>query len=409
MKKFFNRLSPLLLLLFAVSVMPLSSCQVKEISAAGAERVPLKQETAADTLSSVPNAETETVENPASPPTEEDLREETIDHILAEMTMEEKLGQMFLAAYSGDDTAEILAQYHFGGFLLFAEDFESETPETIAADLAALQESAAYGLILAVDEEGGTVTRISKYPQYRETPFQSPREIYSTGGMEELRADAVEKAQLLSSLGLNVNMAPVCDISTEAGDFMYARSLGESAEMTAAFVSLVVEESQELGIGSVLKHFPGYGKAVDTHTGIAYDYRTYEEFAACDLIPFQAGIDSGAEMVMLSHIIVSAIDPEQPVSVSAKAVNILRNNLAFDGVIITDDLAMAGITNFSETGYAALDAIMAGCDMLCCSNWPEQYPAVLAACQDGTIPESRLDDSVRRILRMKILLGIIED
>lgn len=419
MKKFLIRLP--LLLLAALFVIALFSCRTRDFSPAGAGRVPLKPETAADSLSSLadstadstldsaPDAEPETVEIPEPAPTAEELREAVIDRILAEMTTEEKLGQMFLASYSGENTAEILAQYHFGGFLLFAADFESETPETIAADLAALQESAAYGLILAVDEEGGTVTRISRYPQYREMPFPSPREIYHTGGMEGIRADAIEKARLLSSLGLNLNMAPVCDISTEDGDFMYARSLGESAEVTAAFVSLVVEESQQLGIGSVLKHFPGYGKAVDTHTGIAYDYRTYHEFAACDLIPFQAGIDSGAEMVMLSHIIVSAIDPERPVSVSDKAVTLLRNELGFKGVIITDDLAMAGITNFSETGYAALDAVMAGCDMLCCSNWKEQYPAVLAACRDGTIPESRLDDSVRRILRMKISMGIIED
>lgn len=406
--KFNKHIFPLLLLLL-LTVMVLCSCRIREAPAensAGVGRTLMKEKTTEEPLSLLS-------ENPPEPdkvrpvPTEEELRENTIDRLLSGMTLEEKLGQMFLASYSGDSSGEILAQYHFGGFILFAGDFESETPDSIAADLAALQEGAKYGLILAADEEGGTVTRISKYPQYRTEPFQSPRELYNAGGMDAIRTDAMEKAALLSSLGLNLNMAPVCDISTEAGDFMYSRSLGGDAALTSEFVSIVVKESQNLGVGSVLKHFPGYGKAVDTHTGMAYDYRSYHEIAAWDLLPFQAGIESGAEAIMLSHIISSAIDPERPVSVSAKAVDILRNTMGFEGIIITDDLAMAGITEFSESGYAALDAILAGCDMVCCSNWAEQYPAVLAACQNGTIPESRLDASVRRILRLKMEFGII--
>lgn len=402
--KFRKHILPLLLLPL-LTVMVLCSCRMRESAAEnsiGVGRVPMKEETTEVPLSSLPEpAET------ARQPTEEELREEAIDRLISGMTLEEKLGQMFLAAYSGDSTAEILNRYHFGGFILFAKDFESETPDSIAADLAALQESAEYGLILAVDEEGGTVTRISKFTQYRTEPFRSPRDLYNSGGIDAIRTDTAEKAELLSSLGINVNMAPVCDISTDTEDFMYARSLGENAELTAEFVSLVVKESQNRGIGSALKHFPGYGKAVDTHTGMAYDTRSYEEIAAWDLLPFQAGIDSGAGFVMLSHIISSAIDPDRPASVSPKAADILRNTMGFDGVIITDDLAMEGITEFSESGYAALDAISAGCDMVCCSNWAEQYPAVLAACQNGTIPESRLDESVKRILCLKLTLGIL--
>ena len=208
-------------------------------------------------------------------------------------------------------------------------------------------------------------------------------------------------------MGLNVNMAPVCDISADPADFMYKRSPGGDAAQTAEIAAAVIEETAAFGVGSVLKHFPGYGKAVDTHTGMAYDYRSYEETAGWDLVPFQAGIDSGAEFVMLSHIIASSVDPLKPASVSPKSAALLRS-MGFDGVIITDDLAMEGITDFTENGCAALDAILAGCDMVCCSNWKEQYPAVLAACGDGRITESRLDESVRRILRTKLALGILE-
>jgi len=338
---------------------------------------------------------------------EDELEEAFIDKLISEMTIEEKLGQMFMAAYNDVTAAENLEKYHFGAYILFAKDFENETPESISDKLGQLQESSKYGLITAVDEEGGSVTRISRFSQYRDVPFDSPRVIYSTGGIEAIRAAEREKAELLHSLGVNLNMAPVCDISTDVNDFMYYRSLGENAEITSEFVSAVIEEAREFGVGCVLKHFPGYGSVADTHTGIAYDYRSYSELAASDLIPFKAGIDSGAGAVLLSHIISYGVDSERPVSVSSKAVELLRGELGFDGVIVTDDLAMSGITNFSENGCAALDAISAGCDLLCCSNWAEQYPAVLQACESGAVSEARLDESVKRLLRLKLSLGII--
>ena len=226
--------------------------------------------------------------------------------------------------------------------------------------------------------------------------------------MDAIKKDAAEKAALLASLGINLNMAPVADISTEADDFMYWRSVGLDAEGTAEFVRTVIREAKAAGIGSAAKHFPGYGSVADTHTGMAYDGRTLDELRAKDFIPFAAAVEEGVEAVLVSHIITSSVDAEKPASVSAKTVVLLREELGYDGVILTDDLAMAGITDYCTTGNAALEAILAGCDLLCCTNWDTQYAAVWAAVEDGTLTEERLNESAARVLRMKYSMGLWE-
>ncbi len=341
------------------------------------------------------------------PETPEQVRERRISEELAKMTAREKLGQMFMPAYS-DATAAGIADYAFGAYILFAANFELESVDSLSAKMAALQEQAKYGLLTAVDEEGGTVTRISRFPQYRAEKFKSPRTLYSWGGMEAIRKDAAEKAALLASLGMNLNMAPVADISLNEGDFMYWRSVGLDAEGTAEFVRTVIREGKAGGVGSVAKHFPGYGSVADTHTGMAYDSRTLDELRAADFVPFTAAIEEGVDAILVSHIITASIDAEKPASVSAKTVALLRDELGYDGIIMTDDLAMSGITDYCTTGNAALEAILAGCDMLCCSNWDVQYPAVWQAVEDGTITEERLNESAARILRVKYGMGLWE-
>jgi len=339
------------------------------------------------------------------PETPDAVRERRISEELAEMTVREKLGQMFMVAY-GDTTAAAISDYAFGAYILFAGNFEFETADTLSAKMAALQSQAKYGLLTAVDEEGGTVTRISRFTQFRADKFKSPRTLYSWGGMELIKTDAAEKAALLASLGMNLNMAPVADISVNQGDFMYWRSVGLDAAGTAEFVRTVIREAKAGGIGSVAKHFPGYGSVADTHTGMAYDNRSLDELRASDFVPFAAAIGEGVESVLVSHIITSAIDAEKPASVSAKTVALLREELGYDGIIMTDDLAMAGITDYCTSGNAALEAILAGCDMLCCTNWETQYPAVWAAVESGTVTEERLNESAARILRVKYDMGL---
>ena len=339
------------------------------------------------------------------PETPEQVRERRISEELAKMTLREKLGQMFMPAYSSA-AAQQITEYAFGSYILFAADFETETTDGLSAKMAALQEQAKYGLLTAVDEEGGTVTRISRFTQYRAEKFKSPRTLYSWGGMELIRSDAAEKAALLKSLGMNLNMAPVADISQNESDFMYWRSVGLDADGTAEFVRTVIRESALSGVGSVAKHFPGYGSVADTHTGMAYDNRSLDELRAKDFVPFAAAVEEGVCAILVSHIITESIDAEKPASVSAKTVALLRDELGYDGIIMTDDLAMAGITDYCTTGNAALEAILAGCDMLCCSNWSTQYPAVWEAVGNGTVTEERLNESAARILRVKYDMGL---
>ena len=339
----------------------------------------------------------------------EDPVEQRAEELLAGMTLEEKVGQMFIARCPETDAASKVTQYHLGGYILFARDFTGKTKEEVTASIQSYQNAAEIPLLIGVDEEGGTVNRVSKNANLRETPFASPQELYAQGGWDLIRSDTQEKCQLLQSLGINLNFAPVCDVSQDPQDFIYPRSFGQDAEQTAVYVQTVVGVMSEEHMGSVLKHFPGYGNNSDTHTGVAYDERPYETFVNSDFLPFQAGIDAGADMVLVSHNVVSCMDDQVPASISLPVHNILRNELGFDGVIITDDLVMEGVRQFAGDAEIAVRAVQAGNDMLCCTDFEVQVPAVIKAVETGEITEERLNESVLRILKMKIKLSIIAD
>ena len=327
--------------------------------------------------------------------------------LLNEMTLEEKTGQMFLARCPETDGAQKAAEYHLGGYILFGRDFSGKTEEEIIRTIQSYQSTAKIPLFIGADEEGGTVNRISTNPNLRSEPFLSSQELYKKGGFELIQSDTREKCELLCSLGVNLNFAPVCDISQDPDDFIYKRSFGQDAEQTSAYVQSVVQTMSEEGVGSVLKHFPGYGNNADTHTGIAYDHRPYETFLDSDFLPFQAGIHAGADMVLVSHNIVSCMDGQTPSSLSLEVHKILREELGFTGVIITDDLAMNGVRDFAGDTEAAVLAVQAGNDLLCCTDFEVQIPAVLQAVEEGKITEEQINESVLRILKLKISLGIL--
>ena len=345
---------------------------------------------------------------PAVPPASEPSPEERAQAILSEMTLEERVGQMFLARFPKEDAAALAADFHLGGYILFSRDFRDRTPEQVRQTIADCQQGASLPMFMAVDEEGGTVTRVSRFPQFRDTPFLSPQQLYAAGGLEAVQADAAEKCRLLLGLGLNMNFAPVCDISRNPEDFMYARSFGQDAAQTARYVQTVVSEMKAQGMGSVLKHFPGYGSSADTHTGIAWDDRPYETFVASDFLPFQAGIDAGADLVLVSHNIVRSMDDQRPASLSPKVHQILREELGFEGVIVTDDLQMDGVRDFAGDEQAAVLAVQAGNDLLCCTDFQTQLPAVVRAVEAGEIAQAQIDQSVLRILKLKLALGLLD-
>ncbi len=343
--------------------------------------------------------------------TQSDPYEDTIikqaQAILDDMTLEEKVGQMFIARCPKKNAAQKAAAYHLGGYLLFGRDFEGKSKAEIVQTIQSYQEAVTIPMFIGVDEEGGAVNRVSRNPQLRAVPFWSSQALYQEGGFDLICSDTREKCELLHSLGINLNFAPVCDVSQNPDDFIYDRSFGKDAQQTAEYVRVVVDTMTQEGMGSVLKHFPGYGNNADTHTGVAYDDRPYETFQTSDFLPFQSGINSGASMVLVSHNVVNCFDSQFPASLSKTVHQILREEMGFSGVVITDDLAMDGVREFASDDQVAVLAVQAGNDMLCCTDFETQIPAVVEAVERGEIPESRIDQSVLRILQRKVHLGIL--
>ena len=259
---------------------------------------------------------------------------------MKKMSIEEKVGQLFLVRYDNSMTSEY-SKYFPSGYVLFSRDFNGQTKESIKEELDNIDSN--IPLTFAVDEEGGFVTRVSRYINFRNDKFLSPRSYYDQGGYDLVKKMEKEKAELLLSIGINLNLAPVADVSTNPNDFIYNRSFGLNAEETSTFIKNMVEYSNEFGISSCLKHFPGYGNNVDTHTGSATDNRSYETFTSSDYLPFIAGIKEKVPMILVSHNIVTSIDDEVPASLSIKIHEELRDKLKFSGIIITDDLDMSAI------------------------------------------------------------------
>ena len=342
-------------------------------------------------------------------------RAQELEDRLARMTLAEKVGQLFFLRCPSSGAEAAVAQYHLGGILLFTQDYKDAsgdwlTQDAFAEKLAALQDAAesdtGIPLLIGSDEEGGTVTRASRNPNLFPSKFPSPQSLFETVGLEGLLADTQQYNSRLHSLGITVNFAPVCDVSTNPKDFIYERSFGQNAQTTADYIAQVVAAMSDAGIASVLKHFPGYGSNADTHTGIAVDERPYEQFLAEDYLPFAAGIGAGAPFVLVSHNIVTCLDSSYPASLSAAWHEQLRSHLGFEGVILTDDLDMGAVKAYADGGNIAVLALQAGNDMIVCSDLT-QIGAVIAAVQDGTLSEETIDSACRRVLAAKQSLLLI--
>ena len=335
-------------------------------------------------------------------------QEVKLDKIISGMTLEEKVGQLFYVRCPDEGATQWITDYHLGGFVLFGRDFAEKTVEQVRHDIQSYQQaSIKVPLLIGVDEEGGDVVRISDNPNLYSEVFPSPKNVYEQGVWEDTDATENEKAHLLLSLGVNVNMAPVCDISDDPYSFIYSRSFSGDVSEVNTFVTKTVNICKEKRLGTVLKHFPGYGDNADTHEDMVYDDRSYETYQKTDFQPFKAGVEAGADSVLVAHIVVESMDDSLPASLSPKVHEVLRTELDFDGVIMTDDLAMEGVAKYTDADTAAVAAIQCGNDLLCCSDVETEYPAVLEAVQSGVITEERVDESVRRILRWKQNLGLL--
>lgn len=327
--------------------------------------------------------------------------------VLDTMTLEEKIGQLFLVRCPEIEQLDFYLSMKPGGFILFGRDFTDKTNNQVVSDIGYYQNNSTIPMIIGVDEEGGTVVRVSSNPLLANERFKSPQELFAIGGFEEIKKDTMKKSELLLNLGINLNLAPVADVSINETDFIYQRTFGKDALETSEYAKTVVEVMKNSGISSTLKHFPGYGSNVDTHTGSAYDTRPYERFVNSDFIPFKAGIDAGADSVLVSHNVIEAIDKELPASLSQEVIDILRNDLEFTGIIMTDDLSMGAITQLETELPPEVTAVLAGNDMLIVTDFENSYKTLLNAVKIGGISLERIDESVLRILQWKFYKNLL--
>ncbi len=323
-------------------------------------------------------------------------REDALEK-LNKMSLDEKIAQIFLVRYP-DSGVDTLKKYQFGGYVFYAKDFENKNYDEVKKMISDLQDVSKIPILTAVDEEGGKVVRVSSNPNLVKEPFKSSRELYLEGGFETIKEDTINKSKILFDLGINLNLAPVIDVSTNSNDYMYSRALGEDSSVTSQYAKEVIKASKGLGVSYTLKHFPGYGNNADTHSGEVIDNRSYEDILKNDLPPFEAGIDEGAEAVLVSHNIVNSIDSNNPASLSISVHNLLRNKLHFKGIIITDDLAMGATKDIDG---ATLKAILSGNDLIITTDYEKSINSVKEAISNKVIDESLIDRLAFRIIAWK--------
>lgn len=411
-----------ILLLFCVGMvftMGLSGCQRRAAespsSASSGAQDPAPENPSSEVSVSASSESTKPSEEDTAPAGEADkeidlfsLYRAEAEQIAAQLTTEEKVWQVFLAAIPAGVDAAVFAQEHpAGGYLLFRWDFEELDTQGVREKMAALSAGSIRPL-LAVDEEGGEIVRVSWYPVLREERFPAPSVLWAQGGADAVYGDAFEKGQFLASLGINLCLAPVADVSQDPNDYIYSRTIGGNAQETGWYVSAAVKGLQEAGVGAVLKHFPGYGNNVNTHTGIAVDERPLAQFESEDLLPFAAGIEARCGSVLVSHNIVNAFDSEYPASLSEPVHTYLREEMGFSGLVMTDDLQMGAATQYTGADTPAVAALKAGNDFLVHSDAESGVQEVLDALENGSLDAAVIDRAAEQVLAYKLWLGILD-
>ncbi len=368
-----------------------------------------------------------TVEAPADyvePSPEEDVVVDPLDSVvencIAELPLEDKVAGLFFVTpeeltgttkviRAGDTTKEKLREYAVGGLIYFKSNIQSK--DQLSEMLNNTRTMSKYPIFLGVDEEGGTVARVA------ESKLGEKVDSMGKIGKEGDPAKAYEAASIiggyLGELGFNMDFAPVADVlSSEDNKVIGDRSFGTDADVVGSMVSSAVSGLKDTGVHACLKHFPGLGNTEeDSHGGMAATERSLDEMRAIDFVPFKSGIDGGAAFVMVSHLSAPNVTGDNtPASISSKMITeILRGELGFNGVVITDALNMAAITDYYTSDEACIKALQAGVDMLLMpENFEEAYQGVLEAVNNGTLSEERINESLRRIYRVKYANQIIE-
>lgn len=333
--------------------------------------------------------------------------DEKVDKTVESMSQTEKLGQMVMIGIQGtkvdDDSLYMLNQYHMGGVILFDRNMESpEQVKQLTSDLQA-QSNEKVPLFIGIDEEGGDVVRMAE----KLTPPPSQKEIGATGDIEQAKTWAIKTAKSLKDMGINVNFAPVADVGSND-----KRSYSTDTNTVIDFVRAATKGYQQENIIYSLKHFPGIGKGkVDSHVDSSNIDVVKEVLMTEDIIPFKTIIDENDPndyFILVSHLKYPALDEEYPASLSSKIMtDLLRNEFGYKGIIITDDMEMGAVANHNDFRSIGVNAVKAGADIvLVCHEYEHQqevYLGLLDAVNSGEISQERIDESVKRIIKVKLL------
>ena len=320
------------------------------------------------------------------------------------LSQDEKIAQLFLVRLPEVNEIEKALSYNFAGFTLYEKDFTGKTEKEVKKMISNLQDNSKIPLLIAVDEEGGKVVRVSSNSNLATSKFKSSQELYTIGGFDLIKQDTIDKSKLLKNLGINLNLAPVVDVSTDINAYMYERSFGKDTNLTSDYAKTVIQASKGTGVSYTLKHFPGYGNNTDTHINSSIDDRSYDDILNNDLKPFSAGINAGAEAILVGHNTVTSIDANNPATLSVSVHNILRNNLKFTGIIMTDDIEMGALTSVSDR---AVKAILAGNDLIITTDYEDSFNSVKAALNNGVISSDLIDKLAFRVLAWKYYNGLM--
>lgn len=344
--------------------------------------------------------------------TSDDYLNQIADSCIAEMSLENKVAGLFMVTpealtgvdtviQAGDTTKQKLSEYPVGGLVYFSKNIKSA--DQLKEMLDTTRNTMIYPVFLAVDEEGGSVSRVAGAGLADDVGDMS--EIGSTCDPEKAKEAGTAIGNYLSQFGFNVDFAPVADVVSAENAVIGNRSFGSDPNVVGTMVAAEVQGLQESGVSACLKHFPGIGDTTtDTHDEKTVSEKTLEDMQQTDLPAFQSGIDAGADFVMVSHMsLPNVVGDDTPCSLSGAVISdLLRNQLGYNGIVITDALDMSAITDSYSSAEAAVKAIEAGADMLLMpENFEEAYQGVLDAVQNGTISEDRINESLKRIYRVK--------
>jgi beta-N-acetylhexosaminidase len=376
-----------------VLILSLSSCMINS------------EEDVENTEAIISTPSSEPTSTPSPTPTEEPVKDRIIE-MVEKMTIEQKIGQLVITGYGSVDEV-INSDISFGGVILFGRNIKSVS-ET-KGDIARLQGSFNIPLFISVDQEGGRVTRLPK--EYGS--FESALDVGKKNDPKYAYDYGTRTATALKDMGFNLNFAPVCDIFSNPDNTVIAdRAYGKDPETVSKMAVEVLKGLRDNKIIPTAKHFPGHGDtSVDSHYGLPVVKKSLNDLYGFELVPFMEAIKNNVEMIMTGHIVVKEVD-SLPSTLSKKLVtDLLRNEMNYKGVVITDDLGMNAISDEYSIGQASVMAFNAGCDIILCAQNIEKgkaaYNSLLDAFNRGEVSEERVNESVYRILKLKERYGII--